>query len=111
MEYKQAKLKDSNVALIGSTQDKALRLKAAQTEPAFQGAGQKPGIEIWRIEKFQVKKWPRNMYGTFYDGDSFIVLSTVKTPEGRLRWVFSVFKKVYYFEGCSLLVGIEKFTR
>ena len=27
---------------------------AAQTEPAWEGAGQHPGIQIWRIVKFQV---------------------------------------------------------
>lgn len=85
-EYKQAKLEDSNVANIGSAEDKALRMQAAQTEEAFKGAGQTPGIEIWRIEKFQVKKWPKSQYGTFYDGDSFIVLNTTKTSSGNLRW-------------------------
>jgi hypothetical protein len=27
---------------------------SAQTEPAWKGAGQKPGIQIWRIKKFKV---------------------------------------------------------
>lgn len=27
------------------------------------------GIEIWRIEKFKVVKWPLNKYGTFFSGE------------------------------------------
>ncbi|XP_031123965.1 villin-3 [Ipomoea triloba] len=43
-------------------------------EPAFQGAGQKAGTEIWRIENFQPVPLPKSDYGKFYSGDSYIVL-------------------------------------
>ena len=33
-----------------------------------------PILLIWRIEKLKLKKWPKDSYGTFYDGDSFLVL-------------------------------------
>lgn len=39
----QAKLEDSNVAGIGSEENRALRKEAAQTEQAWAGAGQTPG--------------------------------------------------------------------
>jgi len=74
-------LKDSNCALIGSDEDKAVRKKAAETEPAWQGAGAEVGIEVWRIEDFQVVAWPKEKYGTFMSGDSYIVLSTTKEPD------------------------------
>ncbi|XP_063947000.1 villin-3 [Daucus carota subsp. sativus] len=45
-------------------------------EPAFQGAGQKPGTEIWRIENFVPVALPKSDYGRFYSGDSYIVLQT-----------------------------------
>ncbi|KAL8125476.1 villin-3-like isoform X1 [Apium graveolens] len=45
-------------------------------EPAFQGSGQKPGTEIWRIENFLPVALPKSDYGRFYSGDSYIVLQT-----------------------------------
>jgi len=78
-------LKDSNCAGIGTDEDKALRKHAASTEPAWQDCGQKAGVEIWRIEDFQVKKWPKAKHGKFHKGDSYIVLHTTEDPEsGKL---------------------------
>jgi gelsolin len=74
----QVKLADSNIAAYGSKDHKDAKLAAAKTEKAWAGAGQKVGIEIWRIEAFQVKAWPREKYGSFYSGDSYIVLNTYK---------------------------------
>ncbi|XP_074320488.1 villin-2 [Silene latifolia] len=45
-------------------------------DPAFQGAGQKPGTEIWRIENFLPVPLPKSDYGKFYCGDSYIILQT-----------------------------------
>ncbi|XP_044978458.1 villin-2-like isoform X2 [Hordeum vulgare subsp. vulgare] len=50
-------------------------------DPAFQGAGQKVGIEIWRIEDFKPVALPKSDYGKFYSGDSYIVLQTT-SPKG-----------------------------
>ncbi|KAL6555396.1 Villin-3 [Orobanche gracilis] len=49
---------------------------AKALEPAFQGAGQKLGTEIWRIENFQPVPLPKSDYGKFCSGDSYIVLRT-----------------------------------
>lgn len=35
-------------------------------------------MKLWRIEKFNVVEWPENRIGSFYDGDSYIVLHTYK---------------------------------
>jgi len=78
-------LKDSNCACIGSDEDKAARKRAAMMEPAWKGAGTQVGLEVWRIENFQVVPWPKEMYGEFMTGDSYIVLSTTEDPDsGKL---------------------------
>lgn len=73
---KQAKFdwKESNVALFGSDADKQIKKEAAETEPAWKDAGKETGTQIFRINKFKVEKWPKEDYGKFYNGDSYIVL-------------------------------------
>jgi len=80
---------DSNIANLGSDLEKKVREAAAATEPAWAQAGKKLGLQIWRIEKFQVKSWPVEQYGSFYDGDSYIVLNTYK-KEGGNAYLFDV---------------------
>jgi gelsolin len=46
-----------------------------KTEPEFESISpNNPALIIWRIEKLKLKKWPKERYGTFYEGDSFLVL-------------------------------------
>jgi len=73
------------MALFGGPIEKEIKKLAAQGEPAWKTAGKVPGIEVWRIEKFQVKVWPKDHYGKFYEGDSYIVLRTYK-KEDALLW-------------------------
>eukprot|EP00475_Leptophrys_vorax_P038484 TRINITY_DN67_c0_g2_i1.p1 TRINITY_DN67_c0_g2~~TRINITY_DN67_c0_g2_i1.p1 ORF type:complete len:400 (-),score=131.38 TRINITY_DN67_c0_g2_i1:49-1191(-) len=86
----QAKLEDSNIAGLGSKADKDLRKAAAETAEEWKGAGQKAGIEIWRIEKLKVVHWPTNQYGTFFDGDSFIILNSYYHPEQPTKLLYNV---------------------
>ncbi|XP_059309256.1 villin-2-like [Lycium ferocissimum] len=51
-------------------------------DPAFQGAGQRVGTEIWRIEDFQPVPMPKSDYGKFYSGDSYIILQTTSGKGG-----------------------------
>ena len=55
--------KDSNMALFGSDTEKNVKKDSAKTEPAWNGAGEKVGVQIWRIVKFQVEHWSRDQYG------------------------------------------------
>ena len=57
---------------------KQVKLAAAKCEREWDGAGAHPGLEIWRVEKFQIKKWPKDQYGSFYNGDSYIILKTYR---------------------------------
>jgi gelsolin len=89
-------LHESNVAGIGSKQDIALRVAAAQTASEWKGVGQKPGLQIWRIEQFTVKPWPEKDYGKFFDGDSYIILNTYRCPESE-----KLLYDVHYWLGCN----------
>jgi gelsolin len=86
-DVKQAGLDDSNMANYGSKEHKDARKGAAQSEKEFVGAGVKPGLEVWRVENrrtksdtpdFGVKRWPKEDYGNFFSGDSYLVLNTYK---------------------------------
>ena len=48
-------------------------------DPSFKGVGQKPGVEIWRIEQLKVVKKAaadKCYEGQFHTGDSYIILQT-----------------------------------
>jgi len=77
------KLEDSNMANYGSEEHKQLRKDAANKEKAWLNVGQEVGPQIWRIEKFKVKHWPKDKYGEFYGGDSYIILNTMENDEGK----------------------------
>jgi len=83
MEEDDGKMKiaDSNIAMLGSDLEKEVRKAAAESAEEWKGAGTKEGTEIWRIEKFNVIAWPKDNYGEFYSGDSYIVLYTYKKPD------------------------------
>lgn len=89
-------IEESNLAHIGSDEDKAAKKAAASIEMHWEGAGESPGIQIWRVENkrdengnpnFGINKWPEKLYGQFYNGDSYIVLETVEDEEnGGFTW-------------------------
>ncbi|XP_011405971.1 PREDICTED: gelsolin-like protein 2 [Amphimedon queenslandica] len=81
--------KDSNLALFGSDLERNVKKAAAETEPAWKEAGKKVGLQIWRIVKFNVKSWPKNQYGQFFNGDSYIILNTYKN-EGEDELLYDV---------------------
>ncbi|KAM0277572.1 hypothetical protein ACHAQH_005691 [Verticillium albo-atrum] len=76
VHLKEYDIKDSNVELIGTDLDHKVKYNSALAEPAWHDGkvGLLPGLMIWRIERFEVIPWPKAKYGTFLDGDSFIIL-------------------------------------
>lgn len=86
---------ESNLAGIGSDEDKACREAAAKIEMHWEGAGESEGIQIWRVENrrseddvpiFGIVDWPKKKYGQFHRGDSYVMLQTQKDDEGVLFW-------------------------
>lgn len=82
------KWKLTNIGGIGTDEDKDLREKAAESEEEFTGAGEAPGLEIWRIEKFQPEKLELRAGNlSLYSGDCYIVLKTTqKEDSDALDW-------------------------
>jgi len=83
-------IEDSNIANLGSALDHKIKQAAAETENAWKVAGKEVGLLIWRIEKFKVVPWPKEQYGHFYTGDSYIVLKTYTEPENPDKFKYDV---------------------
>ncbi|XP_006016947.1 gelsolin isoform X1 [Alligator sinensis] len=52
----------------------------------FLKAGKEPGLQIWRVEKFDLVPVPKNLYGEFFTGDSYLALNTVRQRSGNLQY-------------------------
>jgi len=85
LKQKTYDVTQTNIANLGSDLEKKVRLSAADTEQAWANAGQKEGTEVWRIENFKVVPVPKNQFGQFFNGDSYIVLKTYKVADA-LHW-------------------------
>ena len=55
----------------------------------FKNVGTKPGLTIWKIENYELVPLPKNQYGSFYDGDSYLILNVIFN-----RWHY-FFKFIY----------------
>ncbi|CAG8657362.1 10139_t:CDS:10, partial [Ambispora leptoticha] len=79
---------DTNLANFGSKLEKDAHHAAAEKEQAWTdpSAGDRiidSGLWVWRIEQFHVKPWPKEKYGKFYAGDSYIVLHSRKNKDNE----------------------------
>ncbi|KAG1674837.1 hypothetical protein FOA52_015225 [Chlamydomonas sp. UWO 241] len=50
-------------------------------EELFKGQGTKPGVAIWDVRSFALEPLPDKLHGTFYTGDSYLVLRTYKQDD------------------------------
>jgi len=69
---------NSNIANLSGKENHDAKHDSSTHEAAWKGAGSKEGIEQWRIFNFAVHRLPENQNGTFYSGDSYIVLNSYK---------------------------------
>nr|XP_015210644.1 PREDICTED: adseverin-like [Lepisosteus oculatus] len=51
----------------------------------FESAGKQPGLQIWRIENMDLKPVPKPLHGSFFTGDSYIVLQTTAAPSYNIH--------------------------
>ena len=64
------------------------------SEIAFETAGKREGLQIWRIENFALNHIPQSQFGNFYNGDCYLVLSSKKSGSGKFT-LFLVLLPVY----------------
>jgi len=86
-----ADLADSNMAHYNSDLAQKVRKAAADSEAAWEGVGKEVGIRVWRIQNFSVVDWPKEEYGNFFSGDSYIVLETYKPDPNEENLDYNVF--------------------
>ncbi|KAJ3599600.1 hypothetical protein NHX12_033556 [Muraenolepis orangiensis] len=56
----------------------------------FQSAGKEPGLQVWRLEKMDLKPVPPAGHGAFYQGDAYIVLFTSEDRDHSIHmWLGS----------------------
>uniref|UniRef100_A0A4W5M755 Scinderin like a n=1 Tax=Hucho hucho TaxID=62062 RepID=A0A4W5M755_9TELE len=46
----------------------------------FQIAGKGPGLQVWRVEKMDLKPVPKQLHGNFFTGDCYVLLYTTAAP-------------------------------
>lgn len=68
---------------------RAMAYSSSSSEPAFQGAGSAPGLELWRIESLKPVK-QEAVTGHLFKGDAYILLSTTKKQYGSNALQYSV---------------------
>jgi len=83
LKPKEHKFADSNIANLGTAVEHKVKQAAAKGEKAWDGVGQKVGMNIWRIQNFKVVAVPQKEYGQFHTGDSYILLNTYKKDPNK----------------------------
>ncbi|KAL6062905.1 gelsolin-like protein 1 isoform X2 [Balamuthia mandrillaris] len=66
----------SNIENLGTELERKCKETSAACEEQWSKTGKETGLLIWRIEQFKVVPWPKEEYGKFFTGDSYIVLNT-----------------------------------
>ncbi|RNA30239.1 Gelsolin 1 [Brachionus plicatilis] len=52
----------------------------------FEKVGKQPGLVVWRIDSFKLVRIPKHQYGTFFGGDSYLIINTRGSNHGKLEW-------------------------
>lgn len=63
--------------------------------PEFERAGQRAGLQVWRIENMELVPVPESLYGGFYTGDAYLVLHSTENRRGALQY------DLHYWQGSA----------
>ena len=56
-------------------------------QKVLENAGKKIGLEIWRVNNFDLEDVPISQYGKFFKGDSYIILNTYQQDNSsQIEW-------------------------
>nr|XP_002128995.1 gelsolin [Ciona intestinalis] len=61
-------------------------MSADKTLAEMEKAGKSAGLQIWRIEKMQLVPVAKAAFGTFFSGDSYLLLKTINLKGSSFRW-------------------------
>lgn len=106
--------KDTNLKLFGSKMDHEVKSAAGELEEAWEGIGKQAGTYVWRVENFQIKPWPKDRYGQFFRGDSYVVLQSVGSDPANLKhdvhiWIGSYSTQDEYGTAACKMVEAVKY--
>ncbi|CAL9695864.1 unnamed protein product [Knipowitschia caucasica] len=78
-------------------------------EQIFKGAGQKDGLQVWRIEKGSLNPVPKEQHGNFFSGDSYIVLHTAGKAHNVHSWAGSESSQDEFGSAAILMTQLDDF--
>ena len=70
--------------------------------PEFERAGQQSGLQVWRVEDMDLVPVPPSKYGSFYSGDAYLVLNTVKLRSAGLQY------DLHFWQGTGEQGGVDQ---
>lgn len=63
----------------------------------FLAAGRTAGLQVWRVENLELVPVPQSLHGSFYSGDAYVILNTIRQRE-------SFFYHLHYWLGKTTTV-------
>jgi gelsolin len=77
----------TNLEFFGTDLEKKIKEASANCEPAWTNTNLKiQGLHIWRIEKFKLVRIEQNTYGSFFEGDSYVILNVYGDQQNELMY-------------------------
>ena len=70
--------------------------------PEFERAGKQSGLQVWRVEDMDLVPVPPSKYGSFYSGDAYLVLKTVKQRSSGLQY------DLHFWQGTGVQGGLAR---
>lgn len=80
-------LAGTNLEFFGTDLEKKIKEASANCEPAWLSIDiTKEGLHIWRIEKFKLVPVEQTSYGSFFEGDSYVIFNVYGDQQNYLMY-------------------------